>query len=670
MTDGMAGWHLFDVEAGEIPEVIDPTVLPGGGKGRIVALAATPSARAGDWANRAVKRLAREWARKDLRIFLMDLGLDEPSLHRTLDLSNHEGVSDAFLYGASVQRIAQEALDGSIFFASAGTETADPAQILEHPRWSDLAGGFSEADATLLLFIPTSLPGAGKILERATEIVFLSTEGESAAEHLGASAYKVMSAVGPGEAAPAAEALSAEADPDLPYEAEAAGDAFSEKGATSAESRFPEETPGSNDVADYPGDAFTEGFTLAEGFRPDAFEAESPIVEEGPSLTEDEEEDEAGGQVAEPSGEDGFLLGGEDFTMDPFAGEGAAAGGPDWQAGGSGDLGTPEGVLESREGAPVESGPDAPSFGADFVDLPTLGDEETAPAAEAGIESPASDFGDPLEPEPLVPEASLPGATSEAPASPRSTGERSGTPGATRRKPISHRRPPPKKRVTGARLAWGVVLLALVIAAGGTAIGFFNVPGFMWLQERFAEVPYPELTLDGPEPVEPVLRYSLELATYQEDEFALAVEMRNTLRGRLPALLFSLTPTERDGVVTYVLHAGPAVDVVDADNLRGPLGEVLTREDPEEWPVRTTTRGFYLGERETLEEAREYLAAIEADGALGYIVYVSYPDGSEAYEVLSGAFEGVDGARWWQLALREYGFRDVPFIERRGRVPE
>ena len=110
--------------------------------------------------------------------------------------------------------------------------------------------------------------------------------------------------------------------------------------------------------------------------------------------------------------------------------------------------------------------------------------------------------------------------------------------------------------------------------------------------------------------------------------------------------------------------------MVEAENLRGPLGEILTREDPESWRIRGTPRAFYLGERGTLAEAQEYLSSVEATGALGYILHVTYADGSEGFEILSGSFQGVEDARWWQLALREFGFRDVPLIERRGIPPE
>jgi hypothetical protein len=217
---------------------------------------------------------------------------------------------------------------------------------------------------------------------------------------------------------------------------------------------------------------------------------------------------------------------------------------------------------------------------------------------------------------------------------------------ADRPRPMSKRRPPPKKKFPIPLVVGAVAVLALLVAAVGTAVEVFNVPGFTWLQEWFGETPSPSLTLAGPEPNEPVLRFSLELDLYEEDEMEVALEMRNALRERLPHLIFNLAPKDSEGVVFYALHAGPARDMVEAENLRGPLGEILTREDP------------------------EYLSSVETTGALGYILHVTYADGSEGYEILSGSFQGVEDARWWQLTLHEFGFRDVPLIERRGIPPE
>ena len=141
-----------------------------------------------------------------------------------------------------------------------------------------------------------------------------------------------------------------------------------------------------------------------------------------------------------------------------------------------------------------------------------------------------------------------------------------------------------------------------------------------------------------------------------------AREMLAALQERLPALLLTLVPGEADGRRIFTLLAGPAVDRVEAENLRGPIAEVLTREDPASWSVRETPRAFYLGERGTLREAQDYLASVTTGDLHAYILHVTFPDpeGSESYQVLTGAFAGVRDARPLQLILREAGSETPP----------
>jgi hypothetical protein len=623
MADGIVGWQFFDAESELVPVEFSPAILPGGGEGRIVVLAATPFAQSEEWASRVVVAIAKGWAQEKLRIFLMDLGLDAPSLHKAVGILNREGVSDAFLYGASVQRIAQPALDDAIFFAPAGTATTDPEQILGHPRWDDLAGGFSEADATLLLFLPTDIPGADKILSRATDVLFLAGEGESAESHLGPASVKVVAMLGP-MGSP------------------------SEGGEGSAEGGDPGEAKPEMGAGDAPILDLDQGLSLADGFSGDVGEGgeldgEEPQGE--PLLGEDVVE----GQIV---GDD-FVFEGPDPGLEDFGGEEAVS------------EGFGEGlVLDGAEfGDQEASAEGVPDFGADFAEMPSLEGEveavqEDFETAEEGVR-----FGGDIAQEPSETESD------EGPVHAPEEQKRSPLP-ADRPRPMSKRRPPPKKKFPIPLVVGAVAVLALLVAAVGTAVEVFNVPGFTWLQEWFGETPSPSLTLAGPEPNEPVLRFSLELDLYEEDEMEVALEMRNALRERLPHLIFNLAPKDSEGVVFYALHAGPARDMVEAENLRGPLGEILTREDPESWRIRGTPRAFYLGERGTLAEAQEYLSSVETTGALGYILHVTYADGSEGYEILSGSFQGVEDARWWQLTLHEFGFRDVPLIERRGIPPE
>jgi hypothetical protein len=414
--------------------------------------------------------------------------------------------------------------------------------------------------------------------------------------------------------------------------------------------------------------------SLAEGFIAEArrtdLEEEEPEAE--PSLGEvmEEEPHQEGEprQEGEPIQDGGFTLEDSDSLAQDFARE-------EWASKDSmGKFTQDGGEFGERERLAQE----IPDFGAEFADLPDIGGESDTPGDSLGVGG-----GPPAEPESGSDLPSKPPSDSRPPPDPyglpaaegvqkehippRVAGQR---PAAERPRPMSKRRPPPKKGLSRWRIGAIAAALLVAVAAVGTGAGFFNVPGFGFLQDWFGEVPDPELALEGIEQTGPVLRFSLELEVYEEADLVLALEMRNTLRQRLPSLIFDLTPRFSEGTVTYALYAGPAMDVVDAENLRAPLGTVLTREDPESWPVRVTPRAFWLGEKGTLEEARALLDAAETDGVLGYILQVTYPDGTGGFQVLSGAYQGVPDARGWQLALREKGFRDAPLIERRGRPPE
>ncbi|MGD8360935.1 MAG: hypothetical protein PVJ04_05850 [Gemmatimonadota bacterium] len=633
-------------------------------------MAATPFAREDAWASRAAVLMAREWANEGLRVFLMDLGLEEPSLHDVLDLPNGEGVSEAFLFGASVQHIAKPALNNAIFFASAGAPPGDPEEVLGHPRWNDLAGGFSEAEATLLLFLPTDIPGAGKILSRATDIVFLAGRGESAETHLGPASIKVVTTLGP-LGTPSGDATAPEGSvSSLPP--------LHEPGANDGESRVAEEPGEDTGLGPLTPDFDFEGaLELAEGFR---FAPEEEVDSQGAEAEGEEAVASSDAPLAEPA-LTGTTSGREEDIPEPGreveeevslseAREGEPGFGDDLQMGASLSEALGEEVEEAGEGEEVRSR--APDFEAHFVDLPPAGGEEPSWAGEDEfgqdlVQGP--DFGAAGGPLPEEGEARIePPEEVPAPSSPPDRAKEVLVP--ERRRPP--RKKPPKKKIPWGRIGAVLVAVAILGSAVGTATGYLDVPGFGFLRSFFAEIPDPPLTLAGPQANEEVLRYSLVLFEYDEAELDDGLEMLDALQARLPHLLLTLVPGEVNGERIYTLLAGPAVDRVEAENLRAPIAEVLVREDPASWSVRETPRAFYLGERGTLEEARAYLESVAPDDLHAYILHVTFPEpeGSESYQILTGAFAGIPDARPLQLILRDLGFRDAPLIERRGRLPE
>lgn len=690
MADGIEGWNFFDVESGQLPDESAPSLLPAGGKGRIVVLAATAFARQEGWASRAAVLIAGEWAQEGLRVFLMDLGLEDPTLHQVLGLPNGEGVSDAFLFGASIQHVAKGALDNAIFFAPAGAPPGDPEEVLGHPRWNDLAGGFSEADATLVLFLPTEIPGAGKILSRATDILFLAARGESVDTHLGPASIKVLTTLGPlgtpDTGADDSRDQGEEGEPEAPegevglemmdgVDATLDTSDFDLEGGIELAEGFGTEDPPPDDGIEVAPDSDLGLGELPQATEvpddpPSDAEAVSPEVLDSPI-------GEISGELPDPEAVEEPAEAAPEAVDDPAMAE------PSLDSGFGADLQMGADLVEEVQST-LESAADgsdekpfAPDFGADFVDLPPADGLVPSGAPEgdfAGDLVQGPDFGAPVEPPPIggEPPTPAPPALGEVPPSP--------APEA----PEPERRRPPRKKAPRKKIPWagiGVVALSVGIlgSAVGTAMGYLDVPGFTFLRNMFSEVPDPPLTLAGPEANEEILRYSLVLFTYDQDGLQSGMQMLDALQERLPDLLLTLVPGESGGEKTYTLLAGPASDRVEAEDLRGVVAEVLTREDPASWSVRETPRAFYLGERGSLRDAQDYLDSVTGGEVYAYILHVTFPttegadpeaEGSESFQILSGAFSGVQDARTLQLILRDRGFRDAPLIERRGRLPE
>lgn len=196
MTSDHPTWEAFDPAGGPYPATL---ALPEEmlGEGHIIALLATSEARREGWAASAAAAIASRWADDGGRVVLGDLDLLEPALHRVLGVPNGEGLTDGFLYGASIARIARRAPGGPYFFASAGTAVAEPEEVLSHPRWATLASGFAEAHANFVVFLPAEVPGARKVLERASHVVLMAGRREDPDAILGDLAAGVIAVVGP-----------------------------------------------------------------------------------------------------------------------------------------------------------------------------------------------------------------------------------------------------------------------------------------------------------------------------------------------------------------------------------------------------------------------------------------------------------------------------------------
>lgn len=89
------------------------------------------------------------------------------------------GITDSFLYGASLNRIAQPVDEsGNLFVMPSGTEPVADEEIYRSDRWRRLAAGFRSEDALLLLVAPAGATGVDVLASMLDGVV---TVGEVAA---------------------------------------------------------------------------------------------------------------------------------------------------------------------------------------------------------------------------------------------------------------------------------------------------------------------------------------------------------------------------------------------------------------------------------------------------------------------------------------------------------
>lgn len=133
------------------------------------------------WAAKAAWDIARIAAREGRRVALVDLRLDEPSLHHSVGLEVGDGIVDAFEYGVSLAKTARE-ID-TVFFISSGSDTANASALYGHARWRKLQAGFRAEGALLLVFI--SPAGLAQLSADADGAIVLAPEGVDAGFTLG-----------------------------------------------------------------------------------------------------------------------------------------------------------------------------------------------------------------------------------------------------------------------------------------------------------------------------------------------------------------------------------------------------------------------------------------------------------------------------------------------------
>jgi hypothetical protein len=119
---------------------------------------------------------------KHRRVIIGDLIGDLPPLRSLVKDEDPHGISDAFLYGLSLNKIGYE-VEGTtnLYIMPSGTDPTIDAEILRSARWKKLAAGLTEMGALLLLVARTDASGVAELADQVDGVVLVRDPDLSAA---------------------------------------------------------------------------------------------------------------------------------------------------------------------------------------------------------------------------------------------------------------------------------------------------------------------------------------------------------------------------------------------------------------------------------------------------------------------------------------------------------
>lgn len=116
---------------------------------------------------------ARTQSRKR-RVAIADLFGEAPPLQELITSDDPHGIVDSFLFGVSLNRIAQHIPEaGELFILPSGAAPLDHEEMFAHPRWRRLVAGFREVNALLLLVAPAGAPRLQELVSKTDGAVIV-----------------------------------------------------------------------------------------------------------------------------------------------------------------------------------------------------------------------------------------------------------------------------------------------------------------------------------------------------------------------------------------------------------------------------------------------------------------------------------------------------------------
>lgn len=138
-------------------------------------------AQRGGWAAQAAILIADSLAAGGERVVLADLSLDRPELHDIVGADNTEGLTDVFLFGASLEHVTKMLPANSFELIPAAAFTPAVEEILTHRRWSLVFEELAASKSRLLLYLPITVEGTGAFSDRVGHTLVLADRWEAEA---------------------------------------------------------------------------------------------------------------------------------------------------------------------------------------------------------------------------------------------------------------------------------------------------------------------------------------------------------------------------------------------------------------------------------------------------------------------------------------------------------
>ncbi|MDQ8163630.1 MAG: hypothetical protein P3C10_13715, partial [Gemmatimonadota bacterium] len=94
------------------------------------------------------------------RVAVADLIGEAPAIEALVSGDDPHGISDSFLYGVSLNKIARPMRDtDNVFLMPSGTEAVALETVYANDRWRRLAAGFHQVGALLVVVANPATPG-------------------------------------------------------------------------------------------------------------------------------------------------------------------------------------------------------------------------------------------------------------------------------------------------------------------------------------------------------------------------------------------------------------------------------------------------------------------------------------------------------------------------------